>query len=71
VLRERCYEHRSPSRFDASLYASVQMVMPHEVLQRIGIANPRCASAGVGPIVAGDKVTGGIDGFGSIDITIG
>ena len=27
--------------------------------------------AGVGPIVAGDKVTGGIDGLGSIDITIG
>jgi fumarylpyruvate hydrolase len=27
--------------------------------------------AGVGAIVAGDKVTGGIDGLGSIDITIG
>lgn len=27
--------------------------------------------AGVGAIVAGDKVTGGIDGFGTIDITIG
>lgn len=26
--------------------------------------------AGVGPIVAGDKVTGGIDGLGTIDITI-
>jgi fumarylpyruvate hydrolase len=26
--------------------------------------------AGVDPIVAGNKVTGGIDGFGSIDITI-
>jgi len=41
------------------------------LLQRIGIANPRCASAGVGPIVAGDKVSGRIDGFRSIDITIG
>jgi hypothetical protein len=47
------------------------MVIPTKLLQRIGIANPRCASAGVGPIVAGYKVTGGIDGFGSIDITIG
>ena len=27
--------------------------------------------AGVGPIVAGDKVTGGIDGLGTIDISIG
>ena len=27
--------------------------------------------AGVGAIVAGDKVTGGIDGLGSIDISIG
>jgi fumarylpyruvate hydrolase len=27
--------------------------------------------AGVGPIVAGDKVTGGIDGLGTIDVTIG
>jgi fumarylpyruvate hydrolase len=27
--------------------------------------------AGVGPIVGGDKVTGGIDGLGTIDITIG
>jgi fumarylpyruvate hydrolase len=27
--------------------------------------------AGVGPIVAGDKVTGGIDGLGEIDIVIG
>jgi fumarylpyruvate hydrolase len=26
--------------------------------------------AGVGPIVAGDKVTGGIDGLGEIAITI-
>ena len=27
--------------------------------------------AGVGPLVVGDKVTGGIDGIGSIEITIG
>jgi fumarylpyruvate hydrolase len=27
--------------------------------------------AGVGAIVAGDKVTGGIDGLGEIDITVG
>jgi len=26
--------------------------------------------AGVGPIVVGDRVTGGIDGLGEIDITI-
>ncbi|MEM6626610.1 MAG: fumarylacetoacetate hydrolase family protein [Pseudomonadota bacterium] len=27
--------------------------------------------AGVGPVVAGDKITGGIDGLGSIELTIG
>jgi fumarylpyruvate hydrolase len=27
--------------------------------------------AGVGAIVAGDKVAGGIDGLGEIDITVG